>query len=45
MNGDEIVENAEVSVFAGAELCGLTTKAVKDGKHFLTIGGEDAVGE
>ena len=41
MNGDEIVENAEVSVFAGAELCGLSTATV-NGKHFLTIGGEGA---
>ena len=40
MNGDEVIENAEVSVFAGTELCGLSTEAVKDGKHFITIGGE-----
>ena len=40
MNGDEVIENAEVSVFAGTELCGLSTEAVMDGKHFITIGGE-----
>ncbi len=41
MNGDEVIENAEVSVFAGTELCGLSTATV-NGKHFLTIGGEGA---
>ena len=40
MNGDELVENAEVSVYAGTELRGQSTEAVKDGKHFLTIGGK-----
>ena len=40
MNGDELVENAEVSVYAGTELRGQSTEVVKDGKHFLTIGGK-----
>ncbi|MBR4898106.1 MAG: hypothetical protein IKZ48_04900 [Prevotella sp.] len=40
MNGDEMVENAEVSVYAGTELRGQSTAPVKDGKHFLTIGGK-----
>ena len=40
MNGNELVENAEVSVYAGTELRGLSAEAVKDGKHFLTIGGD-----
>lgn len=39
MNGDEMVENAEVSVYAGTELCGQSTEAVLNGKHFVTIGG------
>jgi hypothetical protein len=39
MNGDEPVENAEVSVYAGTELCGQSAEAVRNGKHFITIGG------
>ena len=39
MNGDELIENAQVSVYAGTELCGLSTEAEDDGLHFLTIGG------
>lgn len=39
-DGDEIVENANVSIFAGAELRGRSVKAVKDGAHFITIGGQ-----
>ena len=41
MNGDEIVENAQVSVYANGELCGFSGKPVSDSKHFLTIGGEN----
>jgi hypothetical protein len=41
MNGDELVEDAEISVYAGAELRGLSTAAISNGKHFLTIGGEN----
>ena len=39
MNGDELVEEAQVSVYAGTELRGLSTTPVVDGRHFLTIGG------
>ncbi len=39
MNGDEVVENAQVSVYDGAELRAISTEAVKNGRHFLTIGG------
>jgi hypothetical protein len=38
-NGDELIENAQVSVYAGTELCALSTEAEADGLHFLTIGG------
>jgi hypothetical protein len=39
MNGDELVEEAQVSVYAGTELRGLSTTPVVDGRHFLTVGG------
>ena len=39
MNGNEVVEDAQVSVYDGTELCALSTEAVSDGLHFLTIGG------
>ena len=42
MNGEEMIENAEVSVYAGTELRGMSEAPVKDGRHFITIGGEDA---
>lgn len=42
MDGDELVENAEVSVYAGTELRGQSTAAISNGKHFITIGGENA---
>ena len=42
MDGDKMVEDAEVSVYAGAELRGLSTAAISNGKHFITIGGENA---
>ena len=41
MDGDELVENAEVSVYAGTDLRGLSTATIS-GKHFITIGGEGA---
>jgi hypothetical protein len=40
MNGDEVVEDAEISVYAGTELCGCSTEAVRNGQHFITIGGK-----
>lgn len=40
MDGDRIVDDAEVSVFVGTELRGYSAAAVKDGRHFLTIGGK-----
>ena len=40
MNGDEVVENAQVSVFANTELRGYSAETVRDGRHFLTIGGQ-----
>ena len=40
MNGDELVEEAQVSVYAGTELRGLSTTSVVDGRHFLTVGGK-----
>jgi len=42
MNGEEMIENAEVSVYAGTELRGMSEAPVKDGRHFIIIGGEDA---
>ena len=39
MDGEQLVDDAQVSVFAGSELRGRSTAAVLDGKHFLTIGG------
>jgi len=41
MNGDELVENVEVSVYANGELCGFSGETVRDSKHFITIGGEN----
>lgn len=41
MNGNEVVEDAQVSVFAGNELRGFSAEAVRESKHFITIGGED----
>ena len=41
MNGDEVVSDAHVSVFAGSELRGYSHEAVRDNRHFITIGGED----
>lgn len=41
-NGDELIENAQVTVYANGEVRGMSTDAVKDGKHFLTIGGNAA---
>lgn len=40
MDGDELIENAQVSVYANAELCGFSGEPVRDSKHFVTIGGE-----
>ena len=40
MNGDEIIQNAEVSVYAGTDLRGQSTNAVKDDKHFIVIDGK-----
>lgn len=42
MDGDKVVENAEVNVYAGTELRGFSAAAVRDSRHFITIGGEDA---
>ena len=41
-NGDAVVENAKVSVYAGTELRGLSAKAVANDMHFITIGGESS---
>ena len=38
-NGNEVVADAQVSVYAGTELRGLSTTPVVDGRHFLTVGG------
>lgn len=40
MDGSRRISNAQVSVFAGDELRGLSSKAVIDDTHFLTIGGQ-----
>ena len=40
MDGAEVIENAQVSVYAGTKLCGFSQNTVKDNRHFLTIGGE-----
>ncbi len=39
MDGDELIEDAQVSVYAGTELNGRSEQAIRDGRHFLTIGG------
>jgi len=44
-NGEELVEEAQVSVYAGTELRGLSTAPVADGRHFLTIGGTGGVAD
>ena len=36
-NGDELIENAQVSVYANGELCGFSAETLAD-CHFLTIG-------
>ena len=38
-DGDRLLDNAQVSVYCGTELRGLSTEAVRNGRHFLTIGG------
>ena len=45
MDGENLIDEAVVSVYAGMELRGQSTQAVKDGKHFLTIGGNDGEGD
>ena len=46
MNGDELVEDAQVSVYANGELCGFSGEAISAKSsetvaHFITIGGEN----
>ena len=44
MNGDEVVDNAQVRAFAGTELRGFSGEAVvcdDFNRHFLTIGGQN----
>ncbi len=44
MNGDEVVENARVSAYAGTELRGFSGEAIacnESGRHFLTVGGQN----
>ncbi len=45
MDGDKLIEDAQVSVYAGTELRGHSNEAVRDGRHFLTIGGQAGEGE
>ena len=45
MNGDDVVENATVSVYAGTELRGQSSQAVLDDMHFVTIGGSNGVAD
>ncbi|WP_162164197.1 LamG domain-containing protein [Xylanibacter brevis] len=40
MDGDQLVEDAEVSIYAGTDLRGLSGQAVTDGKHFIVIDGK-----
>ena len=40
MDGSQQVDEAQVSVYAGTELRGLSDTAIRDGRHFITIGGE-----
>ena len=40
MSGATVVEDAQVSVFANGEWRGSSTQALRDGIHFLTVGGE-----
>ncbi len=40
MSGATVVEDAQVSVFANGEWRGASTQALRDGIHFLTVGGE-----
>ncbi len=40
MSGATVVEDAQVSVFANGERRGSSTQALRDGIHFLTVGGE-----
>jgi len=40
MNGDNLITDAEISVYAGADLRGLSINAVKDNKHFIVIDGK-----
>lgn len=40
VEGSEVLEDAQIAVFAGSELRGLSTDALADGLHFLTVGGE-----
>jgi hypothetical protein len=42
MRGDEVIEDAEVSVYAGTDLRGYSAGALRNDRHFITIGGEDA---
>jgi len=40
MNGATVIEDAQVSVFVNGEWRGTSAQAVRDGIHFLTVGGE-----
>ena len=40
MDGSQQVDEAQVSVYVGTELRGLSDTAIRDGRHFITIGGE-----
>ena len=45
MDGSDIVENAQVSVYAGTSLRGSSVNAVKGNRHFITIGGEKGIAD
>ena len=45
MDGSDIVENAQVSVYAGTSLRGSSENAVKGNRHFITIGGEKGIAD
>jgi hypothetical protein len=40
-DGSALIDDAQISVYAGNELRGKSTAAVTDGKYFLTIGGDN----
>ena len=45
MDGNDIVEKAQVSVYTGTNLRGSSENAVKGNRHFITIGGEKGIAD